>query len=124
LSRATRSTIWGADAWQQDEPARSPAAWVSLYSGADLERSFHTALQGVWPYELARLPGNRFLLAGASWGELSRLVVREDKTVAVVAEPNPGVAVVNRPIFDKQQGKADGYFLLMEYCDPGEDGKK
>jgi hypothetical protein len=109
-----------ADAWQQDEPARNPAAWLSLYAGADLDRRFHTTIQGVWPFELARLPDDRFLLAGASWGELTRQVVREDSTAAVVADPNPGVAAVKNPIFDKQQGKADGYFLLMEFYSPEE----
>jgi hypothetical protein len=46
--------------------------------------------------------------------------VREDSTAAVVADPNPGVAAVKNPIFDKQQGKADGYFLLMEFYSPEE----
>ena len=106
------------DAWQQDEPPRSPAAWVSLYagiSGGKLQRRFHTAIQGVWPYELARLSGNRFLLTGASWAELHRRILKDDMTREVVSAPNPGVAVVKKPVFDRQQGKKDGYFMLVRY---------
>ena len=111
------------DAWQQDEPPRSPAAWLSLYSGISagkLQRRFHTAVQGMWPYELARLPGNRFVLCGASWAELYRRILKEDMTREVVSDPNSGVAVVKKPMFDRQQGKRDGYFMLVA-CTKGSD---
>ena len=114
-------------AWQQDEPPRSPAAWVSLYSGiseGNLQRGFHTAVQGVWPYELARLPGNRFVLCGASWEELYQRILKEDMTQEVVSASNSGVAVVKKPMFDRQQGKRDGYFLLMEYADTPQGRRK
>jgi hypothetical protein len=44
--------------------------------------------------------------------------VLEDKTYGRTDEPNPGVAVVKNALFDKQQGKNDGYFMIVEWKEP------
>jgi hypothetical protein len=102
------------DAWQQDSPLGSPMAWLSLHSGPKLDRRFHTVIQGLWPYAMEPVSANRLVWVGASWGTIHRKVLGEGGTTALKEEPNPGLAVVKNPMFDKQQGKKDGYFLVME----------
>jgi hypothetical protein len=55
---------------------------------------------------------------GASWGTIRRKVLDEAGNTAIKEEPNPGLAVAKNAIFEKQQGKKDGYFLLMEFAGP------
>ena len=103
------------DAWQHDGPVRSPTAWLSLHTRPRLERRFHTVVQGLWPYVLEPVSANRFAWVGASWGVLNHKALREDGSVVIASDPNPGVAVVRNAMFEKQQGKKDGYFMLVEY---------
>lgn len=106
------------DAWQQDSPLGSPMAWLSLHQGPKLDRKFHTVVQGLWPYAMEPVGENRVAWVGASWGTIRRKVLDEAGNTAIKEEPNPGLAVAKNAIFEKQQGKKDGYFLLMEFAGP------
>jgi hypothetical protein len=61
---------------------------------------------------------NRLVWVGASWGTIHRKVLGEGGKTVIREEPNSGLAVVKNAMFEKQQGKRDGYFALMQYADP------
>jgi hypothetical protein len=112
------------DAWQQDSPLGSPMAWLSLHDGPKLDRKFHTVVQGLWPYAMEPVAENRLAWVGASWGTIHRKALDEDANTVIREEPNAGLAVVKNAVFEKQQGKKDGYFLLMEYVGTPQSGGK
>jgi len=113
------------DAWQEDSPLGSPMAWLSLHHGPKLDRRFHTVVQGLWPYAMEPVSGNRFVWVGASWGTIHRKVLGEGGKTVIREEPNPGLAVVKNAMFGKQNGKKDGYFALIQYeeCARAEGGR-
>jgi hypothetical protein len=96
----------------------SPMMWLSLHQGPKLDRKFHTVVQGLWPYAMEPVGENRLVWVGASWGTIRRKVLDEAGKTATKKEPNPGLAVAKNAMFEKQQGKKDGYFLLMEFSSP------
>jgi hypothetical protein len=101
------------DAWQAHDPEGNPEAWLRLY-GPKLEPIFTTALRGVVPHAMVRLSEHRVLVVGTSRGTLTRAKRLEDKSFEVTESPNAGVAIVKEAVFEKQQGKNDGYFMVVE----------
>lgn len=106
---------WGEDAWQSAGADENPVAWLSIYDDKkQMQPLFTTAIRGVVPYALSELDDGRYIVVGKSLDLLHRVADRGEKTVSVTEEPNPGVTVVKNAMFDKHQGKSDGYFMIVE----------
>jgi hypothetical protein len=115
VGRFNGKVQWTGDAWQKGEPDENPGAWVQVYGPKPDNMLYSAAIRGIVPYALVPLSATRFLLVGVSRGTLNKAKQLEDKSLQTTEEPNPGVAVVKGALFDKQQGKDDGYFLIVEY---------
>jgi hypothetical protein len=119
VGRCNYTGTWPEDAWQKADAEENPVAWLRLYGGVVQDDArFTTAIRGVIPYELCELGGGRFMVVGRSPGKLQTVTGRGTREVAVTEAPNPGVAVVKGPLFEKQQGQGDGYFMILKASAP------
>jgi hypothetical protein len=91
---------WSENAWHRGDPEENPTGFVRVYS-PEFDLLFSTALPGVIPFEIVPLSNNRFLIVGQA--------------------RNP-TAPVAGALFNKSQGKADGFLYLVQ-CAPKEVGK-
>jgi len=135
MGRCNYKDDWPEDAWQGSHKDENPVAFFSVYdNGKAMQPAFTSAIRGVLPYELAALGDGRFMLVGQSvanvlWkkkvklevdpnkedkGEKKRRRRKADYRIDIIEEPNPGVAVTKDPLYEKHQGGADGYFMIID----------
>jgi hypothetical protein len=111
LGRCNKVRDWPEKAWQKADGGQNPEAWLSLYNGA-MQPEFTTAIRGVLPHSLCELGDGRYMVVGQSKGSLQKIVPKENKSVEVLEEPNPSVALLKDPLMDKPRGD-DGYFMIV-----------
>jgi len=105
---------WTKDAWQENDPRENPEAWLRVYSQS-LDLRFSTPIRGILPYAVVPLSEERFILVGKSWGRIHRTHLEPDGNVNILAEPNPGIALVRNALFGKPCGKDDGYYMVVDW---------
>jgi hypothetical protein len=96
LGRCNFDFPWSDNAWTRGDPDENPTAFLRLYSPT-FDLLFSTALPGVVPFEIVPLSGNRYLIVG---------------------QAKNGTAPISHAMYGKPQGKADGYFCVVQLAAP------
>jgi hypothetical protein len=93
VGRYNYSFQFTSGAWFTNSPVLNPNAYLRVYS-PDFDLQFSTALPGVFPFELARIASNTYVLVGQAL---------------------PEAGPIQDALITKAAGKRNGYLLVMQW---------
>jgi hypothetical protein len=92
VGRCNHEFLWTENAFLKGNPEENPMCFIRVYD-KDMNLLFSSAFPGIIPLELIPISNNRYIVVGYGSSQNN---------------------ILKNPIFDKNMGKRDGFFAVLE----------